>query len=178
VAWLLECLAPLRTSLAQRGLPLVVRVGEATEVLMELRREFPFTRLFSHEETGPGWSYARDKAVARWCLGLAPTSLAPARARSKPRTRGKGVCFKSASRGIEAVLQSRPGRARCPDEGLNQRTPLYASGQPYFAIEQCPPLVAWPEPAAIRGGSSRRFTGAETAKSQARKAARSDQKAH
>lgn len=67
VAWLLECLAELRTSLAQRGLPLLVRVGEATEVMTELRREFPFTHLFSHEETGPGWSYARDKAVARWC---------------------------------------------------------------------------------------------------------------
>ena len=67
VAWLLECLAELRTSLAQRGLPLLVRVGEATEVMTELRREFPFTHLFSHEETGPGWSYARDKAVVRWC---------------------------------------------------------------------------------------------------------------
>jgi deoxyribodipyrimidine photo-lyase len=27
----------------------------------------PFTHLFSHEETGPGWSYTRDLAVADWC---------------------------------------------------------------------------------------------------------------
>lgn len=67
VAWLLDCLAPLRAELAERGLPLLVRVGEATEVMTALRREFAFTHLFSHEETGPGWSYARDKAVARWC---------------------------------------------------------------------------------------------------------------
>ncbi|ACB33517.1 Deoxyribodipyrimidine photo-lyase [Leptothrix cholodnii SP-6] len=67
VTWLLKCLAPLRDALAARGLPLLVRTGEAVEVLAALRREFACTRLFSHEETGPGWSYARDRAVARWC---------------------------------------------------------------------------------------------------------------
>src|SRR3990167_5401453 len=64
VAWLLQCLAPLRDALAARGLPLLVRTGEAGG---GLGREFNFARLFSHAETGPGWSYERDKAVARWC---------------------------------------------------------------------------------------------------------------
>jgi len=35
--------------------------------LQTLRSEFPFTHLFSHEETGPGWSYTRDLAVADLC---------------------------------------------------------------------------------------------------------------
>ena len=67
VAYWLDCLAPLADALAARGLPLVVRMGEAVDVLAQLQREFAFTRLFSHEETGPGWSYTRDKAVLRWC---------------------------------------------------------------------------------------------------------------
>ncbi|HEY9193848.1 MAG TPA: FAD-binding domain-containing protein [Methyloversatilis sp.] len=67
VAYLLKCIAPLSEALAARGLPLLVRVGGAVKVLTRLQREFAFTHLFSHEETGPGWSYARDKAVARWC---------------------------------------------------------------------------------------------------------------
>ncbi len=67
VAWLLKCLAELQAALAAHGLPLLVRTGEATAVLAALQHEFPFTQLFSHEETGPGWSYERDKAVARWC---------------------------------------------------------------------------------------------------------------
>ena len=67
VAWLLQCLEPLREALAARGLPLLVQVGETVQVLSALRRDFGFTQLFSHEETGPGWSYERDKAVARWC---------------------------------------------------------------------------------------------------------------
>ena len=46
----------------------------------------------------------------------------------------------------------------------------------HLAIEQCPPLAAWPEPAAISGGSLRRSTGAETMKSQLKKAARPSQK--
>jgi deoxyribodipyrimidine photo-lyase len=67
VAYLLTCLASLREALAARGLPLVVRVGEAVAVLAQLRREWRYAHLFSHEETGPGWSYTRDLAVARWC---------------------------------------------------------------------------------------------------------------
>jgi len=63
----LACLASLREALAARGLPLLVRVGPALQVMRELRQEFTFTHLFSHEETGPGWSYARDRAVAAWC---------------------------------------------------------------------------------------------------------------
>ena len=71
VSWLLKCLGSLHDALAARGLTLLVRTGAAVEVLAALRHEFAFTQLFSHEETGPGWSYERDKAVASWCHGSA-----------------------------------------------------------------------------------------------------------
>ena len=61
-----ESLADLRADLAEMGLPLVVRVGEATEVLDTLCRRHRITRIVSHEETGTLASYARDRAVAAW----------------------------------------------------------------------------------------------------------------
>ena len=67
VGFYLDCVAQLQRDLAARGLPLLVRNGPLPQVLQTLRREFPFTHLFSHEETGPGWSYQRDLAVADWC---------------------------------------------------------------------------------------------------------------
>jgi deoxyribodipyrimidine photo-lyase len=67
VDFVLQCIAELRAALAQRGLPLVVRVGSAVQVLEQLHAELPFARLFSHEETGPLWSYDRDTKVAQWC---------------------------------------------------------------------------------------------------------------
>lgn len=67
VAFLLDCVSELQAELAGRGLRLIVRCGDMLEVLQSLRCEFPFTHLFSHEETGPGWSYTRDLAVADWC---------------------------------------------------------------------------------------------------------------
>jgi len=67
VGFLLDGVAALQRDLAARGLSLVVRVGEMPQVLQSLRSEFAFTHLLSHEETGPGWSYARDRAVADWC---------------------------------------------------------------------------------------------------------------
>jgi deoxyribodipyrimidine photo-lyase len=67
LAFALKCVDELRETLAARGLGLIVRVGEALQTLTEVRRQHPFAHLYSHEETGPGWSYVRDKAVARWC---------------------------------------------------------------------------------------------------------------
>jgi deoxyribodipyrimidine photo-lyase len=67
LAFALACLAPLRKALAARSLPLVVRHGPLPQVLDELRRAFAFTHLFSHEETGPLWTWDRDKRVAAWC---------------------------------------------------------------------------------------------------------------
>ncbi|MFS2117461.1 deoxyribodipyrimidine photo-lyase, partial [Herbaspirillum frisingense] len=66
VDFLLRSLQPLQIELRQRGMPLLVRIGEAVQVLEVLRREWNVTHLFSHEETGPAWSYARDISVGRW----------------------------------------------------------------------------------------------------------------
>ncbi len=63
----LQCLAELRAGLAARGLPLLVRVGPVPAVLDGLRAEWAFSQLLSHEETGPGWTWSRDRAVAAWC---------------------------------------------------------------------------------------------------------------
>jgi deoxyribodipyrimidine photo-lyase len=62
----LACLQPLQADLAARGLPLLVCTGSAVPVLQSLSVQFGVTHLFSHEETGPGWTYTRDLAVGRW----------------------------------------------------------------------------------------------------------------
>jgi len=67
VAFTASCIEPLQQTLAQRGLPLLIRCGRAVEVLEALRERTGFTALLSHEETGPGWTYARDREVAAWC---------------------------------------------------------------------------------------------------------------
>ncbi len=68
--FLAECLHDLRDQLAQRGQALVVRVGEATDVLAQLHTELAahggMAQLWAHEETGNGLTYARDRAVRRW----------------------------------------------------------------------------------------------------------------
>ncbi|OYT99756.1 MAG: deoxyribodipyrimidine photolyase [Burkholderiales bacterium PBB1] len=43
--------------------------GEATTVLARLHALYGSFALWSHEETGNGWSFDRDRAVARWCTG-------------------------------------------------------------------------------------------------------------
>ena len=70
-----ECLAELeaeiaqdnRTDFTQPGGALLRCHGEMIEVLTKLKALLGGFNLVSHEETGNGWSYARDKAVAAWC---------------------------------------------------------------------------------------------------------------
>lgn len=57
-----ESLLELRERLRALGAPLVVRHGEALEVL----RSFPIHALWAHEETGNSVTYERDRRVRRW----------------------------------------------------------------------------------------------------------------
>ena len=66
LAFASACVAELRATLAQRGLPLLVRHGSAVSVLQDVCERHRFDHLFSHEETGPGWTYAPDRAVGAW----------------------------------------------------------------------------------------------------------------
>lgn len=61
-----ECLEQLRRDLAALGQPLLIRTGDAVAVLSRLHALHGFSRLISHEETGNGWTYARDRRVAAW----------------------------------------------------------------------------------------------------------------
>ena len=55
------------TTAASNTHGLVIRVGDAVDVLADIHRTVgPFV-LWSHQETGNGWSYARDLRVAAWC---------------------------------------------------------------------------------------------------------------
>lgn len=62
-----EALGSLREDLADLGQPLIVRVGDVLDVLDDLRKTVGVHGLWSHEETGNGWTYARDKRVGAWC---------------------------------------------------------------------------------------------------------------
>lgn len=67
--FLRESLLDLREMLARLGQPLLVRTGEAVEVLEDLRQRLPVGALWSHEETGNAWTYVRDERVRAWASG-------------------------------------------------------------------------------------------------------------
>jgi len=62
-----DSLADLSVELARLGAPLQIHTGEAVDVLSQLRQTQPLAGLWSHQETGNAWTYARDRAVAVWC---------------------------------------------------------------------------------------------------------------
>ncbi|SPJ27356.1 FAD-binding domain-containing protein [Falsiruegeria mediterranea] len=65
-AFLRESLRDLHRELAEVGLTLCVRVGDAVQELEALRQETGAQHMVSHEETGNAWTFARDRAVADW----------------------------------------------------------------------------------------------------------------
>ncbi|CAM3841546.1 uracil-DNA glycosylase [Deinococcus frigens] len=66
LAYLNDCLRELDGKLRGLGTPLVIRRGEAVEVLEKLSREFALGGVWAHQETGNGVSFARDRRVRAW----------------------------------------------------------------------------------------------------------------
>ncbi len=61
-----ECLAELQQDLAALGQPLCVMTGEAVSILRRIHASHGIAALWSHQETGNAWTYARDLRVAAW----------------------------------------------------------------------------------------------------------------
>ena len=65
-AFIRDSLAELHADLGQLGAGLRVALGDAVDALEALRLEHGAAALWSHEETGDAWSFARDLRVADW----------------------------------------------------------------------------------------------------------------
>ena len=63
-----DCLCDLDSDLAALGQRLIVKVGDASEVIQTLHSEHHISDLYAHEETGNLWTYQRDIAVRDLCL--------------------------------------------------------------------------------------------------------------
>lgn len=63
-----EAVTALRKNLQHHGSDLWVRSGAILTELEALYREYPFTDLYAHQEVGLNHTFARDKAVAKWCV--------------------------------------------------------------------------------------------------------------
>ena len=61
---LAEALSGLRADLAALGAPLVVRTGDAVEVMARMVRAHRIGGIISHQETGNLWTFQRDRRVA------------------------------------------------------------------------------------------------------------------
>lgn len=68
-AFVAECLTELRGVLGRLGQPVIVRMGEAVQVLAALAEATGACEIVSHQETGTALTFARDRAVAAWARG-------------------------------------------------------------------------------------------------------------
>ncbi len=118
-AFAAESLGELQQALAALGQPLCILQGEAVSILQRLHRQHGIAGLWSHEETGNGWTFARDLAVAAWA-------------------RNEGIAWHEPRQfGVVRRLKSRNGWAKSWDRTMAE--PLVA---PPAALQ--PLQGAWP----------------------------------
>jgi deoxyribodipyrimidine photo-lyase len=97
-----ECLSELDGALGRLGQPLIVRTGQVVDVLEGIRQSHGIAALWSHEETGNGWTYVRDKAVGAW-------------------TRANGVSWHEIPQfGVQRRLSNRNGWAAAWDRQMSE----------------------------------------------------------
>ncbi len=65
--FLQDCLSDLSQSLEKLGQKLIIKVGDAVDILEELHISHATKSLWSHQETWNSWTYERDKKVKQWC---------------------------------------------------------------------------------------------------------------
>ncbi len=63
-----ESLQDLDAQLSLRGGNLEIYEGELIEVLTKIWQVNPFQSIHSHEETGNGFTYTRDRELRNWCI--------------------------------------------------------------------------------------------------------------
>ncbi len=64
--FLQECLSELDEALKILGQPLIIKVGDAVDIIEKINESHPIEALWSHQETWNDWTYKRDKKVRRW----------------------------------------------------------------------------------------------------------------
>ncbi len=97
-----ECLAELQNDLTALGQPLCVMVGDAVAILQGIHASQGISAIWSHEETGNAWTYARDLAVKAWA-------------------KDAGVPWHEARKfGVIRALKSRNGWAKAWDRDMAQ----------------------------------------------------------
>jgi deoxyribodipyrimidine photo-lyase len=71
--FLAGALQDLDASLSRLGAPLIIRTGDVCVALRELHATHGIDAIWSHEETGNDWTFARDRRVGALCreLGVA-----------------------------------------------------------------------------------------------------------
>ena len=65
--FLQKCITELDQSLRTLGQKLIIKIGNAVDVLDDIQQRHNIQALWSHQETWNGWTYERDKAVKHWC---------------------------------------------------------------------------------------------------------------
>ncbi|MGP9788419.1 FAD-binding domain-containing protein [Roseinatronobacter sp. NSM] len=121
-----QCLHDLRDELARLGQPLVIRMGDAVQELARLCQRHNVTRMISHEETGNGWTYARDRRVGAWARDAGidwvelPQSGVVRRLHSRDgwqrqRDRFVGKPLADAPVALAPVMPETPGLQHLPD---------------------------------------------------------------
>lgn len=135
-----DCLRDLDAALIALGSRLIVAHGPAVPVFARLRAGLGGFTLVSHEETGNGWTYARDRAVAAWC-------------------RAQGIVWHECpSHGVVRRLRSRDGWAGMRDRVMAQpchpppsRLPPLPGGIAEMGPEIGPVAGAWDAPGLPAG---------------------------
>ena len=131
-----ECLTELRAELAALGQPLIIRKDEMIPALEALRRAHGPFRLWSHEETGNGWTYARDLRVAAWMkhAGLEWTEIQDEGVFRRMKSREGWARNWDRVMGEPLTL---PPRALPPIEGINAG-PIPSTSDLGLAADICP----------------------------------------
>ncbi len=120
-AFIRESLMELAAALADRGLRLWVFEADLPDALEWLHGEVGFAAIHAHEETGNGWTYARDRVVGAWCRQAGVAFEQTPQFGVVRRLASRDAWAGHWERRMKAPVVTLPGQAMAADPGATVR---------------------------------------------------------
>ncbi|MDX1634198.1 MAG: FAD-binding domain-containing protein [Marinobacter sp.] len=136
-----DSLADLDRQLRRLGGHMVIRYGDVTQVLAQLRQQGHLERVFCHQETGNHWTFERDRRVMAWCRDAGVEFREWSQFGVVRRLRDRDLWDQAWNRQMRQTPLPAPGQVRVPEGVVSTPVP-----RPEFAH-------ALPCPDRQKGGS-------------------------
>ncbi len=138
--FLVDCLKDLANALKNLGLNLIIKKGNAQDILLSLTKKLHIKRIWSYQEIGNSWTYSRDKEIRVWAKKESITwNELPSNGivrNLRCRNQWSGIWHNTMKKDVEDIKPQKPTHFSIASDPIPSYKELNISSQPIEYIQK------------------------------------------